>query len=51
MELMNARWVSEHKVDMRHSLVKRVPLGRLQETALYDGLRSAIARHVERFNH
>jgi hypothetical protein len=28
---MNARWMSEHEVDVRMSLGKIMPLGRLQE--------------------
>jgi hypothetical protein len=31
MGLRNARWVSVHEVDVRLSLGKSVPLGRLQE--------------------
>jgi hypothetical protein len=29
--LMDVRWISVHEVDVRFSLGKRVPLGRLQE--------------------
>jgi hypothetical protein len=31
MGLMNARWLSVHEVNVRLSLGKLVPLGRLQE--------------------
>jgi hypothetical protein len=31
MKLRNARWVSMHEVDVRMTLGKRVPLGRLQK--------------------